>query len=419
MPGSAVKIGPQPGDVSAAIDAYTARHEAAWIDLRRRIHRHPEPSGEESDTSELVRAHLAQHNIPAHIADRGVGVTAELLIGPNPENGPVIALRADIDALRMHDRKSVEYASTIDGCAHACGHDVHTTIMLAVSETLAKLNRLHEASIPSARIRLLFQAAEEICKGAQWMVDDGAMEGVDAILGIHVDPLITVGQIGVCYGPLTAHVDEVVIEIEGRGGHSARPHDTSDPVAAAAGLVTLLYQSIPRHIDARDPNVFTIGQIHGGTAPNVIPDQVRLNGTLRCVDVTVRNDIMGVIRSTCNHFGRLTGNQIEARFCNSLGSVRNAEAPARAFEDATRDALGGEAVEILTRPSMGGEDFAVYLDHAPGAQVRLGCAGGPDWPLLHSPVFDVDERVISIGTRVVTRAVLKLPEQDQTAEFQI
>jgi len=406
-------------DLSAAIDDYASRHEAAWIDLRRRIHRHPEPSGEEFKTSELIRAHLVQHNIEATIAPRDVGVIAELPLGKDPDSGPIIALRADIDGLRMTDRKSTEYTSVIEGCAHACGHDVHTTVMLAACESFAELNPLLKSSLPSARIRLIFQAAEETCKGAQWMVDDGAMKDVSAILGIHVDPLLSVGQIGICYGALTAQVDEILISVRGQGGHAARPHNTTDPIAAAAGLISLLHQQLPRTTDARDPSVFTIAQIHGGTAPNVIPDHVEMNGTLRSITSESRNTLIAAIRTSCDHYAQMTGNTITVEFRNPLGSVRNAKSTTQAFEHATRDALGNDAVVLLTQPSMGGEDFAVYLDHAPGAQIRLGCASAPNWPLLHSPVFDVDEKVIAIGARVVTRAVLNVLHAGQSSEFQI
>jgi len=406
-------------DLTAAIDDYATHREAAWIDLRRRIHRHPEPSGEEFETSELIRSHLAQHNNEDNIAPRDDGVIAEMPIGTNPGSGPVIALRADIDALRMPDGKSTEYASSVENCAHACGHDVHTTVMLAACEIFAELNPLHESSLPSARIRLIFQAAEEICKGAQWMVDDGAMENVDSILGVHVDPLLPVGQVGICYGALTAQVDEILISVRGQGGHGARPHNTTDPIAAAAGLITMLHQQVPRSVDARDPSVFTIGQIHGGTAPNVIPDHVEMNGTLRSITAQSRSDLIAAIRNTCDHFAKLTGNTIAVEFRNPLGSVRNSETPTNAFEAATRSVLGDEGVVILNRPSMGGEDFAVYLDHAPGAQIRLGCAAEANWPLLHSPIFDVDEQVIGIGARIVTGAVINLLNQNQDTEFQI
>lgn len=406
-------------DLTLAVDNYCTRHAPAWIDLRRHLHRYPEPSGEEFQTSELIRSHLAQHHIQPSITVREVGVIAEIPIGSDPQSGPIIALRADIDALRMADRKATDYASTVDGCAHACGHDVHTTVMLATAELFSELNPVHCSSLPSARLRFIFQAAEEICKGAQWMVDDGAMNDVSVILGIHVDPLLPIGQIGICYGALTAQVDEVMISVRGTGGHAARPHNTTDPIAAAAGLISLLHQQLPRTTDARDPSVFTIAQIHGGTAPNVIPDHVDMNGTLRSITCQSRATLITAIRSLCDHYAQMTGNTITVECRNPLGSVRNTESVAEAFEYATRDALGKDAVVLLTQPSMGGEDFAVYLDHAPGAQIRLGCASTPDWPLLHSPVFDVDEQVIAIGTRVVARAVLNVLRAGQSSEFQI
>jgi len=279
--------------------------------------------------------------------------------------------------------------------------------MLGVAEILASLNGALPERLPSAKIRLIFQAAEEICKGAQWMVDDGALDGVDAILGIHVDPQLQSGQIGICYGALTAQIDEVAITIRGTGGHSARPHSTTDPIAAAAMLVSLLYQRLPRSVDVRDPAVLTIGQIHGGTASNIIPDHVELSGSLRTTEVEVRHTLKKEILHACEHVGALTGNTIAVDFRNPLGSVRNDSSVVAAFEQAARDTLGEDSIILLTRPSMGGEDFAVYVDHVPGAQMRLGCAGGPDWPLLHSPVFDVDERIIAMGARVVTRAALQ------------
>ena len=406
-------------DFDSVIDAWASRRESAWIELRRHLHRHPEPSGEETATSELIRDHLMRQGIEARTGSRGVGVTADLCLGEAPHTGPLIALRADIDALRMSDRKNVPWASEVDGCAHACGHDVHTTVLLAAAELLHRIRGSSGVCLPPARIRLIFQAAEEICQGAQWMVDDGVMDGVDTILAIHVEPRLRAGQVGIRHGPLTAHVDELFIVLKGQGGHSARPHETSDPIAAAAGLVNLLYQHIPRMTDAREPVVLTIGQIHGGTAPNVIPDQVELGGTLRSICGRVRTEVMQKIRDCCDHVARLTGNRVDVEFRNPLGSVVNAVRPVQAFERAARRVLGDRSVVHLTAPSMGGEDFAVYLEHAPGAQVRLGCAATDHWPLLHSPVFDVDERVIAMGARLLVHAVLDLLGQDDPLEFQI
>jgi len=241
------------------------------------------------------------------------------------------------------------------------------------------------------------------------MVQEGALHDVSAILGLHVDPTIEVGRVGIRYGVLTAHVDEVMFVVEGRGGHAARPQHTTDPLASAAMLVTSLYQVVPRRSDALCPTVFTIGMIHGGTASNVIPDRIELHGTLRTTDSRVRTAVMETIHRTCEGLSMTTGNHIQADFSCPLGAVINDVTTMSACEAASIQVLGGENLVLIDKPSMGGEDFAVYLDYVPGAQFRLGCAGSTDgWPLLHSPIFDVDERAIAIGARIMARAALLL-----------
>lgn len=398
----------------------TAAGEPGWIEFRRRLHRAPEPSGLEKHTSQAICERLEAVGIAARIPDRGVGVIADFSLGETTSQSPTIALRADIDALRMADQKSVSYASQKPGLAHTCGHDVHTTVVCAVAELLAGLRTTVPASdLPAAHVRLVFQAAEETCQGANWMVEDGALKDVDQILGLHVEPQLPVGKLGVCYGALTAHVDEVLIRLHGIGGHTARPHSTTDPIAAAALLVTSLYQMLPRTVDVRDASVLSFGSIAGGTVSNVIPDSVELSGTLRTTDPDSREKLMERIRLGVESIATLTGNQIHLQFAKPLGSVRNSDLPTSAFEQAGRQVLGDSGVVVLTRPSMGGEDFAMYLDHVPGSQIRLGCAGNDhDWPLLHSPVFDVDERTIAVGARIVAWATLLLANtcKSQSAE---
>ncbi len=397
-------------DVCRVIDQETARQEPDWIRLRRQFHCAPEPSGAEFATTARIVERLEAAGLSSRIPDRKVGVIAELELGNVSSQTPVIALRADIDALRMADHKTVSYASQRPELAHTCGHDVHTTIVLGAAELLAQVRRqLSKDALPAVTIRFLFQAAEETCQGAAWMVEDGALDCVHYILGLHVEPAERVGRIGIRYGVLTAQVDEVAISIHGRGGHTARPHHTTDPIAAAAMLVCNLYQLLPRTVDVRDSSVFTVGQIIGGTASNVIPDEVSIQGTLRTTDCESRERLLDRIRSMGEHLGQLTGNDVTVEFRKPLGSVRNDATATNAFEVAARHVLGDSGIVRLTRPSMGGEDFAVYLDHVPGAQIRLGCAGdAPNWPLLHSPVFDVDERAISLGARVLVRAALLL-----------
>lgn len=398
------------------IDRIAADRETAWIHCRRTLHASPEPSGCETETSRFILARLQATQSPqlqARIPDRGVGVVADLQIGAVSADTRVIAVRADIDALRMPDRKAVPYASARDGVAHACGHDAHTTVVLATAEllqTVALTSR--DSELPAMHIRFLFQPAEETCEGAQWMIQDGALEGVSAILGLHVDPMIAAGRIGIRYGVLTAQVDEVLITVQGRGGHAARPQHTTDPIATAALLVSTLYQSVPRHADALTPTVFTIGSIHGGTASNVIPDRVDITGTLRTTDASTRLRVISLIRSTCEALSQMSGSQLEVQFRSPLGSVINDTLVTSAFEAAARQVLGDSGIVSIDKPSMGGEDFAMYIEHVRGAQIRLGCAGPePDWPLLHSPVFDIDERALAIGARVLARTALLLAMQ--------
>jgi amidohydrolase len=403
----------------ALLDRIAAEQEEQWVGRRRMLHAHPEPSGEERITTARICEILEQSGVSPQISSRGVGLFADLNIGTPDNDAPLIALRADIDALRMQDRKPTPYASSFPGLAHACGHDVHTTIVTAVAEILRELaRRLPESETPAARFRFIFQPAEETAEGAAWMVQEGALNGVSAILGLHVDPTIEVGRVGIRYGVLTAHVDEVMFVVEGRGGHAARPQHTTDPLASAALLVTSLYQVVPRRSDALCPTVFTIGMIHGGTASNVIPDRIELQGTLRTTDARVRTAVMETIHRTCEGLTTTTGNQIRADFSCPLGAVINDVTTMSACEAASIQVLGGENLVLIDKPSMGGEDFAVYLEYVPGAQFRLGCAGSIEgWPLLHSPVFDVDERAISIGARILTRAALLLALRGPDSEM--
>lgn len=392
------------------IDRIAASREATWIACRRQLHAAPEPSGSERVTSEFILSHLQHALLRSHIPARGVGVIADMEVGSVTSETPVVAVRADIDALRMADGKSVSYASAAPGLAHACGHDAHTTVVLATAELLHAVATTSQATeLPPMHLRFIFQPAEETAEGAEWMIQDGALEGVSSILGLHVDPTISAGKVGIRYGVLTAQVDEIHFSVRGRGGHAARPQHTSDPVAAAVMLISSLYQAIPRNADALTPTVFTVGSIHGGTASNVIPDHVRIAGTLRSTNPETRTRVVSLIRRTCEAVAVMTGSTVDAEFSSPLGSVVNDTFVTSAFEAATRQVLGSRNIVEIDRPSMGGEDFAAYIRHVAGAQIRLGCAGdGPDWPLLHSPIFDIDESSIAIGARIMARTALLL-----------
>jgi len=413
--GAAASTGLTPADYErivpfeALLDRIVTERQQEWRQFRRRLHRQPELSGAEILTTQIICSQLQSLGLQPKLTSRGVGCFADLSTGPACDDLPLIAIRADIDGLPLQDRKQAEYSSNCPGKAHACGHDVHTTIALAVAEMVVQLQqRLSESAMPVARLRLLFQPAEEIAEGAGWMIEDGALQDVRWVLGLHVDPTLPAGKVGVRYGVLTAHVDEVALSVQGRGGHAARPQHTTDPLLAAASLVTTLYQQLPRHADALHPTVFSIGSIHGGAVSNVIPDEVQMAGTLRTTNRAVRERVMTAIRSICAGLAQATGNRIEAAFYRPLSSVVNHDLATAACEQAAMQVVGADRVVRISHPSMGGEDFAEYLNVVPGAMFRLGCAGGENWPLLHSPVFDVDESAIGIGAAVLARAALLL-----------
>ena len=398
------------GRFETTIDKHVSSMEHELVRIRRHMHTWPEPSGEETETTAFIIERLENFGLTASVCENGLGVVADVSFGETPEDAPLIAIRADIDALRLTDRKSADYASRNEGVMHACGHDAHTAVVLGVAGSLTDVINAAQDP-PSARLRFIFQPAEETCDGAHWMVRQGAMEGVDAILALHVDPHLPVGSVGIRYGVLTAHCEEIHFRIEGKGGHSARPYQTTDPLAASAQLISSLYQMLPRATDVRMPAVFTIGQIEGGHACNVIPDQVTLRGSLRTTDAETRQTLMDRIREICCGLEAATGNRIMTEFHNPLSAVRNDRSVTSLMEAAARRIVEPGNVQILDLPSLGGEDFSVYLDYAPGCQLRLGCASSTVWPPLHSPLFDIDEKALTLGARILVRAALLLSLQ--------
>jgi amidohydrolase len=395
-------------------DSQFSQLESELVEIRRHLHAHPEPSGLELETTRFVASRLKQAGLEPWTCQnedgQPTGLVADLDIGEPAAACPRVAIRADLDALRMPDGKTVSYASKTPDVAHACGHDAHTAITLGVALAAAGIRPPTTGSdVSGLRLRFVFQPAEETSIGARWMVDQGAVEGVDAIIGLHVDPEREVGHVGIRYGVLTANCDDVEIVVEGHGGHAARPHHTVDPIAAAAHLVGALYKFLPRSIDSRTPAVFTVGQIAGGYAANVIPERVELLGSLRTTDAGSRKTQQERILQICAGVAQNSGAAIKAHFRSPLKAVDNHVEVTAALDAASRRVVGMEKVEIIDRPSMGGEDFSVYLDKVPGALLRLGCADGcTEAAFLHSPLFDIDERALTLGARIVTRAALLL-----------
>lgn len=391
----------------AQLDRAINRRFDEMVAIRRQLHANPEPSGEEYKSSLLLYQELADEKLHVRMGPEGRGVVVDSARGENGDDARgLLALRADIDALRIRDEKQVEYRSKCDGVMHACGHDAHTAILFGVVAALRDVQQ--QGALPwPIRFRGIFQPSEETCQGAKEMIGIGALEGVSAIISNHMDPTRKVGHIGFRPGVLTANCDDMRIRILGRGGHAARPHEAQDPIAAAAQMINALYLFIPRKTDSLDAVVVTVGQVIGGDNPNVIPERVELLGTMRTLDRRVREKTIENIQRLADGVGQTSGTNIEVEFSHGAMSVDNDPQLVSLLRRAAIDALGVEHLEDIPRPSMGAEDFAYYLEHVPGAMLRIGCASSrAGGSALHTPTFDIDEEALRVAARVMARGVI-------------
>lgn len=365
------------------------------IEIRRHLHSHPELSGHEQKTAAYVAGVLSSYGLHVQQGVGKVGVVGELT--GQGQDDRRLAIRTDMDALPMQERTGLDFASQRPGVMHACGHDVHTTVGLGTAMVLAQLGPL------PGNLRFLFQPAEEIAKGAQWMVQDGVMANVDAILSVHVFPSILAGKIGIRYGALTAAADDLEMTIIGESGHGARPHEAIDAIWIAAQVITSLQQAISRTQNPLRPVVLTIGQISGGRAPNVIADQVKLTGTVRSLHPETSAALPGWIEQIVSSVCATYGAKYDLNYQRGVPSVQNDIALTQLLEASVTEVWGSDAVQIIPEPSLGAEDFSCYLQHAPGSMFRLGVgfADRPNYP-LHHPQFEVNEQAILTG--VVTMA---------------
>ena len=392
------------------VDAQLKRIAPQFSQIRRHLHAHPELSGQEFATTTYLSKRLAAAQIPHRVAPDKRGIITDI-VDSSKAGAPVVAIRADIDALPIQEENQVPYTSKKTGVMHACGHDVHTAILLGATVALYRARPLPVAW------RSIFQPAEETGRGAQDMVSHGALEGVDAVIALHVDPNLTVGQAGVTAGPRSALCQDFTIEVRGRGGHGARPHTTVDPIATAAHLVTLIYQAIPRATDARDPIVVTIGVLNGGHAANVIPEMVSLQGTIRSMSSPVANHARETLQRLCAGVAQAFGATVSATFEGLLPGVVNDPRIADLIASVGRRLLGTDNLVTNQPPSMGGEDFADYLPLVPGCMLTLGVksAGGKTTP-LHTPTFDIDENALLIGARLFAGILLEWPGNPALAQ---
>ncbi|MCA9239316.1 MAG: amidohydrolase [Planctomycetales bacterium] len=388
------------------IDDIIDDHLDQIVELRRRLHANPEPSGEEAQTSIYLYQLFSELGLGVKIGPGGCGVLVE---SRDQQANKRIAIRGDIDALRIQDEKHVPYRSLRDGVLHACGHDAHTACVYGAIIALARLEQ--EDALPcSLTWRGVLQPSEERATGAAQMIQAGAADGVDAFIALHVDPRLSAGAVGLRDGVLTANAEMMRIEVHGSGGHAARPHESRDPIAAAAELISTLYQFVPRRTDSRHAVVVTIGQVSGGDNANVIPEVVRLQGTVRTLDRNLQRSTLDHIRTLAHGIEEITGTRIDVEFPVSIPSVINDPQLGAAVRHEAADLLGAANLHAIEAPSMGSEDFALYGDHAPAYMFRLGAAANPPGPALHTPMFDIDERCLAVGAKLLARTAVAWSE---------
>ncbi|MFN9175145.1 MAG: M20 family metallopeptidase [Synechocystis sp.] len=371
------------------------------IEIRRHLHAHPELSGQEYQTAAYVAGVLSSCGLQVEEAIGKTGVVGNLKgTGDDPR---LLAIRTDMDALPIQELTQVSFASRHPGVMHACGHDIHTTLGLGTAMVLSQM-----AEHLPGNVRFLFQPAEEIAQGASWMIQDGAMRDVSHILGVHVFPPIPARQVGIRYGALTAAADDLEIFIQGESGHGARPYEAIDAIWIAAQVITTLQQAISRTQNPLRPMVLSLGQISGGRAPNVIADQVRMAGTVRSLHPETHANLPQWIEAIVGNVCQTYGAKYEVNYRRGVPSVQNDPQLSKLLENCAREALGDEAVQLIPEPSLGAEDFALYLEQAPGSMFRLGIGfdDHPNYP-LHHPRFEADEAAILTGVVTLTYAAVQ------------
>lgn len=383
-------------------DTYTTQELSGtaaerFVEIRRELHRYPELSNEEFETTRQIRGWLEEAGIRILDIPLTTGLVAEV---GGLQGGPVIALRADIDALPIQEETGLPFASANPGKMHACGHDFHTAALIGTAYAL----KAREAELKGT-VRLIFQPAEEKAKGARQVIASGALDGVQAIFGMHNKPDLPVGTIGIKSGALMAAADGFVVEVAGRGTHAAVPEAGNDPIVTAAHLVTALQSIISRNVGSLESAVISVTKLHSGTAWNVVPETALLEGTIRTFDEAVRRRVLQRFEEVVQG--------VAATF-DTTASVRWIEGPPPVLNDAKLAELGLAAAEaagyqgIMPVPSPAGEDFSWYQREVPGLFVFMGTDGPQEW---HHPAFDLDERAIPVSIGFFTKlAELALEE---------
>lgn len=401
-------------DLIAELDAFLAGHQAELTEFRRDLHAHPELAFAEHRTTRRVALRLTEAGLRPVILPKGTGLLVDIDPDGNARGSerPVVALRADLDALPMADEKSVPYASTVPNVCHACGHDVHTAILLGVGLFLAGQAA---AGLLPGRVRLIFQPAEEAAGGALDVLAAGGIASVGRIFALHCDPRLDTGQLGVRSGPITAACDKVEVRVSGPGGHTARPHLTADLVYALGKIITEVPAALSRRVDPRSSLSLVWGKVSAGSAANAIPDVGIVEGTVRCLDDQAWHTAPDLLRGLIESVASAYGVRAELTYTRSVPPTVNEPGSAAMLSAAAEVVLGRNSV-VPTPQSLGGEDFAWYLESVPGALARLGtrAPGSLVSYDIHQPTFDIDERAIGVGIRVLAATALTALWEEST-----
>ncbi|MFJ6655192.1 amidohydrolase [Streptomyces sp. NPDC091377] len=383
------------------------------VAFRRDLHMHPELGNQEFRTTAAIKARLEKAGLEPRVLAMGTGLVCDIGVPLDGDTtaapSGMLALRADIDALPIPDAKTeCAYRSTVPDRAHACGHDVHTTVVLGAGLVLAELHRQGRLPHP---VRLLFQPAEEVLPGgAADAIECGVLDGVARIIAVHCDPRVDAGRIGLRSGAITSACDRLEIALDGPGGHTARPHLTTDLVTAVARVVTDVPALVARRVDTRSGLAVTWGRIESGHAPNVIPQHAELSGTVRCLDLDAWRQAPDIVHAAIDEVANLHRAKSEITYVRGVPPVVNDAAVTELLRDAMTVRRGATSVES-TDQSLGGEDFSWYLERVPGAMARLGVRAPGERTVrdLHQGDFDVDEHAITVGVELFTAAALITP----------
>ena len=387
-------------DLEGELDAFLAGHQAELVDFRRDLHAHPEIGYHEFRTTRRTKLRLEAAGLRPVVLPKGTGLLVDIGAGSEP----VVGLRADMDALPISDEKNVPYRSTVANACHACGHDVHTTVLLGTGLVLA---RMSAAGALPGRVRLIFQPAEEVPCGALDVLAAGGIASVDRVFALHCDPRLDVGKVGTRVGAITAACDKITVRVTGPGGHTARPHLTADLVYALGKIITELPAALSRRVDPRSSLSLVWGRVNAGAAANAIPDDGIVEGTVRCLDDEAWHQAPDLLKALIDSVASAYGVVADLSYVRNVPPTVN-EAISTAMVEAAADRVLGTDAIVAAPQSLGGEDFAWYLESIPGALARLGTrtpGSGDDFD-IHQPAFDVDERAIGVGVRLMVATAL-------------